>query len=102
MIIFTNNKTTNFCPITLRIKRIIHKRQVVPFFLPDGVHIVGCREHGEVVCCCNEVTTRCGWSISDGTSKRSDALLCPVMNCTAHASSRSNQQQHTLYTMHAR
>jgi len=32
MIIFTNNKTTNFCQITLRIKRIIHERQVVPFF----------------------------------------------------------------------
>jgi len=38
MIIFTNNKSTKFCQITLCIKRFIHKRKVVPFFLPHGVH----------------------------------------------------------------
>jgi len=37
MIIFINNKSTKFCQITLRIKRFIHKRKVVPFFLPHGV-----------------------------------------------------------------
>jgi len=34
MIIFTNNKSTKFCQITLRIKT---KRKLVPFFLPHGV-----------------------------------------------------------------
>ena len=37
MIIFINNKSTKFCQITLRIKRFIHKRKVIPFFLPHGV-----------------------------------------------------------------
>jgi len=34
MIIFINNKSgpTKFCQITLRIKRFVHKRKVVPFF----------------------------------------------------------------------
>ena len=32
MIIFINNKSTKFCQITLRIKRLIHRRKVVPFF----------------------------------------------------------------------
>ena len=41
MTILTNNKSTKFCQITLRIKRFIHKRKVVPFFLPHGVY-VGC------------------------------------------------------------
>ena len=38
MTIFTDNKSTKFCQITLCIKRFIHKRKVVPFFLPHGVH----------------------------------------------------------------
>jgi len=37
MVIFINNKSTKFCQITLRIKRFIHKRNMVPFFLPHGV-----------------------------------------------------------------
>ena len=32
MITFINDKTINFCQITLRIKRFIHERKVVPFF----------------------------------------------------------------------
>jgi len=32
MIIFINNNSTKFCQITLRIKRFIHKRKVVPIF----------------------------------------------------------------------
>jgi len=32
MIIFINNNSTKFCQITLRIKRFVHKRKVVPFF----------------------------------------------------------------------
>ena len=32
MIIFTNDKSTKFCQITLHIKRFICKRKVVPFF----------------------------------------------------------------------
>jgi len=38
MTIFINNKSTKFCQITLRIKRFIDKRKVVPFFRPHGVH----------------------------------------------------------------
>jgi len=37
MIIFTNNKSTKFCQITLRIKRFIDKRKAVPVFLPHGI-----------------------------------------------------------------
>jgi len=36
MITFINNINTKFCLMTLRIKRFIHKRKVVLFFLPDG------------------------------------------------------------------
>ena len=36
---FINNMSTEFCQITLRIKRFIHKRKVVPFFLPHGVDL---------------------------------------------------------------
>jgi len=32
MIIFINNNSTKFCQITLRIKRFLHKRKVIPFF----------------------------------------------------------------------
>jgi len=32
MIIFANDENTKFCQITLRIKRFIHKRKVVPFY----------------------------------------------------------------------
>ena len=32
MIIFNNNKSTEFCQFTLRIKRFIHKRKVVNVF----------------------------------------------------------------------
>ena len=32
MIILINNKNTKFCQITLRAKRFIRKRKVVPFF----------------------------------------------------------------------
>ena len=32
MLIFVSNKSTKFCQITLHIKRVIHKRKVVPFF----------------------------------------------------------------------
>ena len=32
MTIFINNKSTKFRQITLRIKRFIHKRKVIPFF----------------------------------------------------------------------
>jgi len=38
MMIFTNNKCTKFCQIALRTKRFIHKRKVVPFFLPHGAY----------------------------------------------------------------
>jgi len=38
MIIYINNKGTKFCQITLHNKRYIHKRKVVPFFLPNGVY----------------------------------------------------------------
>jgi len=34
MITFISNKTNKFCQITLRINRYIHKRKVVPVFLP--------------------------------------------------------------------
>jgi len=37
MTIFINNKSTNFCQITLRIKRLIHKKSC-SFFLPHGVY----------------------------------------------------------------
>jgi len=37
MIIFVNIKNAKFCQITLRIKRFIHKRKAVPFFLVHGV-----------------------------------------------------------------
>jgi len=37
MLIFINYKNAKFCQITLRIKIFIHKRKVVPFFLPRGV-----------------------------------------------------------------
>jgi len=37
MIIFINNKSTKFCQITLHMKRFIHERKVVPFFLPHGI-----------------------------------------------------------------
>ena len=32
MIIFANDENTKFCQITLRIKRFIHKRKVIPFY----------------------------------------------------------------------
>ena len=38
MIMFINNKTTKFCQITLHIKRFVHKRKGVRFFLPHGVY----------------------------------------------------------------
>jgi len=38
MTIFINNKSTKFCQITLRVKRFIRKRKVVPFFLLHGVY----------------------------------------------------------------
>jgi len=38
MILFINNESTKFCQTTLRIKRFIHKRKVVPFLL-HGVYI---------------------------------------------------------------
>jgi len=34
MIIFINIKSNKFCQIALRIKRFIHERKVVSFFLP--------------------------------------------------------------------
>jgi len=37
MIIFINNMSTKFRQITLCIKTFIHKRNVVPFFLPHGM-----------------------------------------------------------------
>jgi len=37
MIMFINSENTKFCQSTLRTKRFIHKRKVVPFFLPHGV-----------------------------------------------------------------
>jgi len=39
MIIFINNSynmSTKFCQITLHIKRFIHERKVIPFFLPHS------------------------------------------------------------------
>jgi len=39
MTIFINNKSTKYCQITMCIiKRFIHKRKVVPFFLPQRVY----------------------------------------------------------------
>jgi len=32
MVIFTDNNSAKFCQITLRIKKFIHKRKLVPFF----------------------------------------------------------------------
>ena len=45
MIIFVNNKSTKVCQIALYIKTFIHKRKVVPFFLPHGIVIrrAGCK-----------------------------------------------------------
>jgi len=40
MIIFINKNSTKFCQITLCIKRFIHRRKVVPFFLSHGVYNV--------------------------------------------------------------
>jgi len=37
MIMFIYNKSTKFYQITLRIKRFVHERKVVPFFTPRGV-----------------------------------------------------------------
>jgi len=45
MTIFTNNKSTKFCQITLHIKRFIHKRKVVFFCLMQTVVYLLTRLH---------------------------------------------------------
>jgi len=39
MIIFTNNNSTKFCQITLRINLFIDKRKVVPFSASQCIYI---------------------------------------------------------------
>ena len=66
MIIIINSKSTKFCQITLRIKRFIHKRKVVPFSLPRSVDLFVCAwSYGSRTgcsCTMRRARVRCVWN----------------------------------------